>query len=39
MKQPRRLSISAISGRDKPLANKELRLELKNWPYIEVATV
>ena len=37
MEQPRRLSISAFSGRDGPQANKALRLELKNWPYIEVA--
>ena len=37
MRQPRRLSISEFSERDRLQANKALRLELKNWPYIEVA--
>ena len=39
MGQPKKLSISAFSGRDRPQVNKALRLELKIWPYIEVATV
>ena len=37
MGQPRRLSISEFSERDRLQANKALRLELKNWPHIEVA--
>ena len=37
MRQPRRLSISEFSERDRLQANKALRLELKNRPHIEVA--
>ena len=37
MGQPSKLFTSAFSRRDRPQANKALRLELKNWPYNEVA--
>ena len=37
MGQPRRLSISEFSERDRLQANKALRLELKNRPHLEVA--
>ena len=37
MGQPRRLSVSAFPGRYRQQGNKALRLELKNWPYSEVA--
>ena len=33
MRQPRRLSISEFSERDRLQANKALKFELKNWPY------
>ena len=37
MGQPRRLSISEFSERDRLQANKALRLELKNRTHLEVA--
>ena len=37
MGQPRRLSISEFSERDRLQAIKGLRLELKNRPHLEVA--
>ena len=37
MRQQKKFSISAFFGRDRPQANKALRLELKNWPYVKVA--
>ena len=37
MAQPSKLSNFAFPGRDRLQANKALRLELKNWLYIELA--